>query len=532
MIVSFFLFTAALTGSIVAGRFLMKRLKSWDWIERLIASYLPATLLTVLMLLGHKIATVIYDEHSWIRFEKTFMVALGYPLYYGPAAGPAIAAIYGPVSVLAYLPATLTHSPELSLRIAEAIAIGFFFLPVLWLCTAGTLKDKPLFAFALTAFLCFCFLAILLTNLRNAAFTVHADAPTLGLCALACACLYFRKNPNHWGALLGSSIFVILAVWSKQVAVPLILALSLYVFLADGWPTLKRFLLCLLIAGILISGLFLMIYNPHDMLFNMFTLPSRHPLKDGGWVMVLQAFFRMFRETLLILVIAYFSLRPLIPSKDRPVPFSNWVQSNPWFLFVIVGILMMPISIWSSIKVGGSNNTLSYPNYFLLITLILGMITVRRRNLSASLPLSINIKKMTAILTSILLCIQIPAVFYRIATVGSQNNFAKLAYNYIKAHPGKSYFPRLTLLHLLAEGKVYHTIDGLMDRHWAGFPVEGEHLQAHIPRDTEIIAFSGEDHKWLLPLEGFSTGYQDFEELPGFVVYLRNKIQEGQLPVS
>jgi len=67
-----------------------------------------------------------------------------------------------------------------------------------------------------------------------------------------------------------------------------------------------------------------------------------------------------------------------------------------------------------------------------------------------------------------------------------------------------------------------------MDRHWANIPINKEHFLAHVPRHADIIAFSGEDHKWLLPMDEFPVGYRDVKELPGFVVYRRTQAESSR----
>lgn len=509
------LFLIFLTASAFYARHILNQR---DLSDRWLKAFLPALAVLTLTLLFHRIHDVIYDEHSWIRFEKSFVMAMGQPIYYGQVSGAAMASIYGPGSVIGYLPATLSWHPMVTIRLAEALAILYFFIPPLWL-HLGSIRQRPAFRHAAwVAFLGFAAAAILLTSLRQAAFTVHADAPALGLGALACGFLYFRKRPDDWIALIASGLCAALAVWTKQVAVPLYIALPLYVFLADGPRILFRYVIVLLLTGLLVSGTFILIFPAQEMFFNMLTLPSRHSYREGGLGMVLKSFSKMAREWLLMLLWGIFAFVPAFQKLKESSP-GSWMRRNPWSIFLLTGICMIPVALLSNIKVGGSNNTLSHANYFFLLASTLAFLHypgVSSTGVDAP-PSWMN--RFFAAWAIFLLVILTPVAAARMVTLGSEDNYAMRAYEYAKQNPGKSYFPRLTLLHILAEKKIYHTIDGLMDRHWAGLPVQNEHLLRHIPKDAELIAYHGENHHWLLPLPKFTSGRTDDPEFPGFMVY-------------
>ncbi|MFZ5802896.1 MAG: hypothetical protein ACOY3K_07320 [Candidatus Omnitrophota bacterium] len=481
--------------------------------KRLVIITLIATV-TYVGFLVYKIYDVVFDVHNWIRVEKTFVVAMGHPLYTPKDSGPAMANIYGPVSVFAYWPATWSRDPMIALRIAELIALSFFFFPAFWLHLSRTGITETSVLERSAAFLAFGMAATLLTSLRNAAFTVHADAPTFGLCTLACGVIYFSKGGLSWKRLWVSASFAALAVWSKQVVVLLFIAVTVFIGLRNGRKDAFRYLFCFALAGLLISSFFLLCFDPKNMFFNMITVPSHHPLKAGGFPTFLKAFTKLSREWLIILLWGVFSMGPRILEVKKYPSFRLWFTDHPWTLFIFAGIAMIPISLLSFLKVGGSNNTLSYPNFFFLLASTLAFLAPRRSEERRNL-------KALAILLSFLSLVHVPGLFARIYQTKDKVNFGLIAYRYALAHPGKTYFARMTLINLLADGKVYHTIDGLMDRYWAGFPIVGEHLRAHIPPQADLMALCLENDKWLLPLEEFPSGRIGAEGLPEFTVYKR-----------
>ncbi|MCM8776407.1 MAG: hypothetical protein NC930_08710 [Candidatus Omnitrophica bacterium] len=465
----------------------------------------------------YRILTSIFDEHSWFRLEKTVILARGFPLYYGTDSGPALVTLYGPVSVLAYLPAALVPSPFLMVMVAQAIAFAFVYLPAFWIHIGGKpLKDRDSL-FGLMVFFCFSSMTFRLTSLRAGIFTVHADAPTLGLCASACACLYFRTAQHTNWSLFWSSLFAVLAVWSKQVAVPLLPALALYLYLTEGTAALKRFLFFVFVTGTVVSAIFLWAFDARNMFLHMFVIPSQHALRPG----VLKALSRISREWLIMAAWGIFSIGPSIFHGGPRTALSEWVRKHRWFLFMLVGFFMLPVSVIASLKVGGSNNTHSYTNYFILLATTTAFLIPDLRPIRILHGKYIRPHHVVIFMTVVMLAVNMSFLFYRVKNTSRLKNFALEAYEFVKAHPGEAYFPRLTLIHLLAENKLYHSIDGLMDRDWAGMRVTGKHLRDYIPPRAQAIIFYGEAHRWLLDLPEFEQKSERSAVIPGAVVYRR-----------
>lgn len=504
-------FTLFLTAAFVCSAWIFRRTAQLDRIDRWAFAMLPPAFLCLGALVTHKILTSIYYNLNWIRLQKSFVVAHGFPLYYGPDAGPAVNTIYPPVSILSYLPAAFFPSPMASMRIAECISISFFFLPVLWMhLGAKTPRPRPPL-FALLAFLCFALLPFMVSSLRSAAFYVHVDAPTLGLAAMACAVLICARNKESFLTLGLSAVFAVLAVWSKQVAVPILAALPLYLFLAYGPRAAGRYLACLLGAGIAISGVFIAAYGYEELFFNIVTIPSRHGFRGKeGLPPLAYASYKLLKESGLLLAMGLFSFQPFFRRGALKQKWREWAREHPWSLMLLVSLFMVPTSLLGRAKIGGSSNTLCYTMYFLAIAVTLALAeNFARRALVA--------------MVGIFLAVQVPCVYYKYLFPDHKHfNFAQLAYDHIKKYPGKTYFPRLTIMHLLAEKKLYHDSMGLMDREMAGYPMSKEQLAAHLPSDFQQIAFlKGKegDIEWL-HLPEFSQIAAD-PELPGFFVYRR-----------
>ena len=512
-------YTILFIGSLLASIILYRKL-NWDKLDRLGLALLIPMSVAVTTLLIFKVRWSIFYDHSWERLQNAFALSIGYPIYHSLNSGAVLNTIYGPVSFIALQPATLFDSPTIAMRVAVVIFMAFFFLPPLGLILMDPpesfrlVKKGPLTQqeklYRLLIFFCFCFFPFLISPLRASGFNIHVDAPTLGLGALACAVLYFRKDREAWPAFWGSAILGVLTVWSKQVAVPLLVALPLYLWVADGRRAFIRYSICVLISSLVISAGFFIYFNPENVLFNILTIPSKHPLRDGGsFGALMKSSLRLLRECLMLLAVAHFSLRPLIFQKSSGL--IDWIKRDRGAMFLWVGFFMIPLSLLGSLKVGGSNNTLSYACYFFLIAVTVGLKGVYDNKTSRIAVL---------FLALVFLFIQIPSVYYRIIKEQGKTNYAEVVYKYIKEHPGEAFFPRLGVLNIMAEKKVYHASVALMDRKWADMPVSQEHLRAHIPEKMRLMAFRDgrDDDKQWIDLKEFWFITKE-PGLPGFYVY-------------
>jgi len=251
-------------------------------------------------------------------------------------------------------------------------------------------------------------------------------------------------------------------------------------------------------------------------------------MKTGGWEMIQKSGIKFFRECLLMIGFSLFAAFPLLKYDLQKGKTWRWIISKRiWLLFILTGIFMIPVSFYSILKVGGSNNTFIYTNYFLLVGVLLAYRQMLSESNSDDSPPLALWRKLSAgsliLLISILMVIYIPVVYYRIATLKNKVNFGQVAYEYAKENPGEVYFPRLTLINLVTEKKLYHTTDGILDRNWAKIPVSLQQLQAHVPPKASYMVFTkhGEHRKDLFDLPQFSKEVSEADFLPDFYIYKR-----------
>lgn len=479
--------------------------------------------------LGEQLRT--WDLNA-IRLERSFVLAAGEPIFAGLDHGLVLNTIYGPMAAVAYLPATLAPTLTAALRWGQGLAMLYTLLPILLL----HLLDRRAHGHArwsALAFACFWAVAIDLWCLEYVTFTIHVDAPALGFGALACAGLLWRHRlGDRWGFVL-SALAAVLAVWSKQVMVPLLAALPLYLGCNEGWRVAWRYGRILILTGLAASGLMIILFGPLDVLWlNLVTVPSRHPWRgEGGVDALLFGARKLVVETTMAWVLALVALGLRWTAARSPgMGAAGRLQgAQSTILCWTVALCLVPTALLGRLKVGGDANTVAYVAYFLLAgaTLTLRDIASSREEPSAVPRLArrgMGVFLLLLLLT--LFGVQERGALTPWRQAGDDAALPhEIAYRYSRQHPGEVYFPRLTLATYLAEGHFYHQSVGLIDRSLADFPISAAHLAANLPPGLRAVAFHRngmEGEMRHLPLSGFSRRGSD-PALPGFVVYLREE---------
>ncbi|MBE9116793.1 hypothetical protein IQ249_12875 [Lusitaniella coriacea LEGE 07157] len=529
--------------AIALGALAFYKLSGWKILDRAIVAIAPAICILSFLFAFNQFL-IRFEGIQWgvkgnwsaVRLLPSFALKHGYQIYYDPNSGPITGMIKGPMMALAYLPVTLGSSPVVAVILGSLTATTFFFVPILWLHFGKSWKDVQTFIISLFAFLFFCLLVVISPVLRYVAFSVHADAIALGLSAASCAVLYYNQQRDRFSTLFLSAIFVVLAIWTKQVSLPIIVAIPLFLLLAEGWRCCKRYLLCLFISGISISAILIAIFDPKALFFYLFVVPSNHPWQGeaGKVTALLQTAKELFNYSFWPLVIlGCVLLYHLFLNVKRKTAISLWFKQNPWILFVLVGIFLVPTAVLGKVKVGGDINNFGYSLYFTTTAASLALMQLAIAAKIAEIKIVAQSVKIAVLaLFSALILFQSPKVFALIPTLSANlaQGFEKLeafpsqvAYRYAKNHPEEAYFPWQTLSTLMADGKMYHFEYGLFDLDLAGFPASEEQFYEYLPENMKIIAFLGRNDGYVLKrLPEFSRKIE-VEELPGWEVYAREE---------
>src|SRR5215471_10806466 len=82
-------------------------IRIWSWEERLGGCVVAAAALSLVLLAVHGVLGMVGMNWNAARLAPTFALVRGYRLYYPAESGPILDHVYGPVSALAFLPATI-----------------------------------------------------------------------------------------------------------------------------------------------------------------------------------------------------------------------------------------------------------------------------------------------------------------------------------------------------------------------------------------------------------------------------------------
>ncbi len=416
------------------------------------------------------------------RLAPTFALIHGYHVYYPPDAGPVLSTLYGPVTVLTYIPATIASTPTMAILIATILTLAIFYVATLLAIrgAAGVIWMKWWQLFGLTVGVVW-----LIAPVQRTSAQIHADAPALA-CAAIAALFAMRKRYRFsvWENPVLSGLFGVLSIFAKQNMVPLLVALAIWFALREGWKGLAVFFVCVAVFSALMVGLTTAILGtPQAFYFNCVYVPLHQPFDKA------LLFPTIAQLTVVSLAILLIPIGHILQS---------WVQANDGLrdflierrtpLLVLIGVLMMPASIMGRMKLGGSENSLGLSLFFFVLALLAEIAASRTGSLTDLLSTN-AIKLWTVPLLIACIAVLGSAVYKSIKAQPAGP--IQHAYEYSKVHPGKVYFPQFPLVQLMSEGKLYHFSWGLTDRRNAGVPVSDAHFQANIPDNATVIAVTG-----------------------------------------
>ena len=448
-----------------------------------------------------------------------------------PPGGPIYSSLYGPLVAVVYLPATWFPSPNSAVLAGAAITVLLCFsaMALLHFVPFGRGGTR----IELLAFLAAGYLVCFLEPLKYSCVNIHADGPGLAFAAIACVAVYPGILGKWRCAVPLSALCAVLAIFSKQLFLPVPFALLLYCWAAAGRARAKQYLVWLSITGGAAAALAILVYGPAPLYHCLLWLPAHQPWNDPSRLVAaaqaLRAFIRLSMPVpILILAMLAFlwnSERSILRRADLRAMAAH--RATP---LLAVGMALLPCSIAGRAKVGGDINSLSFSLFFLTCGLTLMLAgTARnahhdRRRVAFALLLAIMLP---LALFEMPLAFDLGAACTRVSASQQQ-----VAFEYLVRHPGQAYFPWLPQSHYYAEHRFRHYSYGIADRLLAGEPVTGSEFRAYIPRDPKVIAFgadgtpdiAGYDLMKFLP--EFRYRVQDLQ-LPGWLVYAKSARKKG-----
>ncbi len=462
-------------------------------LDRLSLILIPAFITLAGGLVAREFLLAPFRAWNDTRLAPSAALLSGSGFYFGPGEGPLLGHIYSPIAPFFYLPAVLAPSPEGAVMLGTLMTALAFFGPVLLLLFLGC-KGRSRWVWA--CFLVFCLFTFYERALLGPAFWIHADAPALGFGAIACAALYGSGVRVGAGRCLVSAFAVVLAVGSKQVALPLAFALPLYVWLREGRGAALRYLVALAVAGVAVLGFVALWVDFEAMWFTAVTVPMSHPWKAGSAFEGLGASLAELGWVCLPIMGLLAGLwlwgRP-IRRKQEQGGSPDFLRANPWFLLLFVALFFVPTSVLGFVKVGGDVNTLAYTAYFAAVALLLFVLEAIGQWETGPGDRSGGVARAALLAAGgILALMTLPTLSgTRALYDGYGENPERTAWAFVNTDPRGVYFPFHPLMALMAEGKAYHTSSGLISQDLTGERVGPAYLEAHLPPGMQFVAFRG-----------------------------------------
>lgn len=467
----------------------------------------------------YHVALVPESDMSASRVVPAVALARGFPIYAGPDAGPIIDFMYGPVAALAFLPAALATTPSGALAIAALLNVAWFFGPMAWLHRRAVVRRD----LGWVGFVLFVLWVLRDPGLVFSALTIHADAPALGLGALACGLVVTGAQPRR---LVGAALAVVLAAAAKQTMVPLAAALLVVVVVRDGVRTAARVAVWLAAFGTAAAAIALVAFGPAALVFNMVTLPARMPwygeVTHGGWGAVGVPSGRWATVGFTAALLGRLAWLPALLVAAGLV--RAWrraaIVGAPSTLLAAAAVALAPIAVVSAAKVGGFFNTFSVTTYFLAAAATIGLARAAGADDRAGRAAR------TVLLLGLVLCAadlgRSPAGLRGVAPTLARlrawdANPQERAYRAVRAHPGGVVLPWNPLATLLAEQRLDNNEIGAWNRDLAAVPIPDALWRRHLPPRLRLMAFRSPTgaFAWLPPPAGRLPEFSRPATLPG-----------------
>lgn len=496
--------------------------------DRILRRLLPWVLVTSGPIIALCVTARILVAPQWdwnaARLAFGFALARGFDLYPISGSGPLPGCMYGPVVAAAYLPAVVFRSPTIAVLAGAALAVGYVLVPA-FLLLRRWVPRSPYGWVSLVVLAGTCLVS---GPLRYSTFSIHADAPLLGLLTGA-AGLWCATSPRRGVHIVGAFL-VAAALWCKQNAAPVVLVFPLWSLLVSGSRASLRALLLLGVTLVAFSLAAVSHFGFRALVFNLITIPAAAPWYGSGTALerLVPVFFDYVRLTslwwlgLAVLTSLHWNI-----ARATPQTWRQWLRQCPWLLLALEGAILAPTSILAKVRVGGGVNSWTPALFFLVLACLGATLDLASRFGQRGLTGSAAVFARALLLS---LCVGLglhEALGPDLQDIRRDHvrhpftNPQQQAHDYLVANPGSVYFPWNPLAHLMAESRLVHYADGIITRASAGFPISQAEFEAGVGRTFVYVAAAPtRRNEWVQEhhLSEFSQRVE-LPGLPGWTVY-------------
>jgi len=472
-----------------------------------------------------------HENMDGLRLAPVFAAYRGYSLYPKAGEGPPLGYTYGPMSVLAYLPAVAAPDPTAALLGAGVLTLVYSLGPVLALLLIRTRGGSGRPGAVALGMLLFAILARNPALVYTTMSPVH-DAVALGFGLLACLPLIAREAVG-WRPLALSAALAAIAVLAKQNASFILPSLTLYCVLAFGPRVGLGYAALLAGIGLALGLVLIRVYGAGTLVHYLFGVQAGMPVFPSRIPGLVRQLVIMSIMPLLLIGSGLYLGRA--PGEDgrSPATLRGLLTRNPGALPLMVGVGNLPIAMLGTMKLGGDSNSLSYTIYYLTAV---GSLLVAEAAAKGVGP-SPEFGRRSVRAVAALACV--PWISFQVASAPTpiafgwakvvrrlRENPNQVAFDYAKRNPGSAYFPWNDLAVLMAEGKLYATEDAILNIPPPGGGRHSLKAEGMLPGSPDYVVYPPQYHaEWgkFAALAEFPN-YRRYVRVPGlekFTVFAR-----------
>lgn len=404
-------------------------------------------------------------EWNSVRLAPTFMLRFGSTPYPGLDSGPVTTWIYGPMTLILNLPASLAPDSVTAVLIAGIITLLCAIVPVV---VAIVAMGPPQFETTRSDKIWALLLCLALWPNYSLQY-IQADNAALGFGLLSNVFLTKARGGN--GVLLTlAGLCAALAVWSKQTAFGLVLAQWLWLGFSAGRRPAIRYAMISVTCALAVSAVFVAWFGRNELWLNLVRIPACVPYWTNWWDCTL-GFWPQILGYVLLPAVGVVVARRMV-----------WKSDSPWLLPTLSWLCLLPIGVMAIYKMGGAPNSLNGFLYLLPLGALTVVVRLRQRMPRAAQAwLAAGL---LAILTQQLAYSPLLPLRPLTARLVEGEQLAR-------KYRGQIYFPWHPLLTYFSEGRFYHAEDGLYTRSIAGFARQGAAARRDLPPMWSMSAIPG-----------------------------------------
>ncbi len=438
-----------------------------------------------------------FPVYAWndLRLAPAFALRHGIDPYPPPGGGPLSTWIYGPVGILVNLPATFAPTALAALQSASLINAAVVIGPLALIFFASSELRARRLAIPFLALL----VAILFIPRPNLVLQV-ADHAAIAAGLLASWLLARPRFPSGL-TLAAAAALTAIAVWSKQIALFLVLGQVIYLVMASGKATAFRYVAWVALFGFVALGVFVAAFGFANLWFNLVEIPGNLPWAEFKPRLIQRP--AALVTQILIPALGLWALwqRGLWPDRGK--------ESGRFFqVATLAAAVMLPIGLIGFFKIGGDTNLLHSWDYLLPA----GLLLLFAQDHGTRTALRVTLVVVAGLLLR-------REDLFRIHPRPLTGQYAA-AEALFATQPGKLWFPQNPVLTFYANGRLWHTEDGVATRYLANHGIREPDFRRHLPPDFQAVVYpSVMTHPFVMAL------LPDFTQeirLPFWVIHTRS----------